>query len=148
MTFLNEDEAAEKRVLSEARVIAVVGYSPQAHRASHRIGQYLQGVGYKVYPVNPTVDEIDGMKSYPALKDVPEPIDIVDVFRQPQHLPGIVREAIDAGAKTVWAQMGVTHEDAKQAALEAGLNYAEDRCIMVEHRRLLPDTANKPRPSE
>ncbi len=136
MLDLNLDDSAMRDVLQNARVIAVVGHSDNPERTSYRIAQYLRSVGYTVYPVNPAITEVDGQPSYASLQDVPEPIDIVDVFRRSEFLPEIVEEAITAGAKTVWAQLGVHEDAAKQRALDAGLNIATDRCIKVEHARL------------
>ena len=137
MTNLNADQQAMREALANARVIAVVGHSDKPHRTSYRIAQYLRQAGYTVYPVNPTVDTIDGEKSYASLADVPESIDIVDVFRRSKHLAGVVDEAIAAGARTVWAQLGVQDEAALQTALDAGINIAMNVCIKVEHQRLL-----------
>jgi predicted CoA-binding protein len=126
-----------RNLLQTARTIAVVGHSDKPHRTSYRIAQYLRQAGYTVYPVNPAVSEIDGQPSYPDLASVPEPIDIVDVFRRSEHLPAIVAEAIQAGAKAVWAQLGVEDAQAAAAAEAAGLPIVMDRCIMVDHRSLL-----------
>ncbi|MBZ0290806.1 MAG: CoA-binding protein [Anaerolineae bacterium] len=136
MPDLNTDEQAQRDVLTQARVIAVVGHSDKPERASYQIAQYLRQAGYTVYPVNPALQQIDGQPSYASLQDVPEPIDIVDVFRQSEHLPAIVDDAIAAGAKTVWGQLGVSSEAARQKALDAGLNIIMDRCIKIEHSRL------------
>ncbi len=136
MANLNNDDAAMRAVLENARVIAVVGHSDNPARTSYRIAQYLRGAGYKVYPVNPMVSEIDGERSYASLAEIPEPIDIVDVFRRSEFLPDVVEEAIAAGAKTVWTQLGVSDAAAEQAALDAGLHVAANRCIKVEHARL------------
>ena len=137
MTDLNSDVNAMRAVLENAHVIAVVGHSDRPQRTSYRIAQYLRAAGYTVYPVNPTVSEIDGQPSYASLADVPEPIDIVNVFRRSEHLPGVIDEAIAVGAKTVWTQLGVFDAEAKQQALDAGLDVAMDACIKVEHARLL-----------
>jgi hypothetical protein len=115
----------------------VVGHSDKPHRTSYRIAQYLRDAGYTVYPVNPTVPMIDGQKCYASLADVPEPIDIVDVFRRSEHLAAVVAEAIAVGAKAVWAQLGVHDDAAQQATLDAGLDVAMDVCIKVEHQRLV-----------
>lgn len=123
--------------LTAARVIAVVGFSDNPSRTSHQIGRYLQRAGYTVYPVNPTVAQIGDLKSYASLADVPEPIDIVDVFRRSEHLPGVVEEAIAVGAKMVWAQLGVYNADAAARAAEAGLPLVMDNCIKVTHAMLL-----------
>ena len=136
MANLNRDDQAMRDVLAKARVIAVVGHSDRPYRTSYRIAQYLRRAGYTVYPVNPTVTEIDGQPSYPTLADVPESIDIVNVFRRSEYLADVVDQAIAVGAKAVWAQLGVVDETARQKALDAGLDVAMDMCIKVEHRRL------------
>lgn len=135
MTIENRNKLHD--LLVRAKVIAVVGHSDKSYRTSYRIGQYLRRAGYKVYPVNPTVDQIDGEPSYPNLAAVPEPIDIVDVFRRSEYLPVIVDEAIAVGAKAIWTQLGVADEEAARRAEEAGLDVVMDRCIMVDHEQLL-----------
>jgi predicted CoA-binding protein len=124
-------------LLERSKVIAVVGHSEKSYRTSYRIAQYLREAGYKVYAVNPTVDQIDGEKSYPNLAAIPESIDIVDVFRRSEHLQGIVEDAIAAKAKAIWTQLGIIDPKAAQRAVEAGLDVVMDRCIMVDHRQLL-----------
>ena len=136
MQNLKEDDNVMRDVLTNAKVIAVVGHSDKPDRTSYRIAQFLRGVGYKVYPVNPVVSEIDGQPCYCSLKDVPESVDIVNVFRRSEYLPAIVDEAITVNAKTVWAQLGVSDELSAQKALDAGLNIVMDACIKVEYRRL------------
>lgn len=136
MANLNQNDKAMRDVLVSARVIAVVGHSNQPHRTSYQIAQYLRRAGYTVYPVNPTVSTIDGQRSYASLAEVPEPIDIVNVFRRSEYLSGVVDEAIRVGAKAIWAQLGVVDEAARQKALAAGLDVAMDVCIKVEHIRL------------
>lgn len=133
---LNLDEQARRDVLVNSTVIAVVGMSDDPMYASYEVGKYLAQVGYTVYPVNPTIDNIDGQPTYKSLADVPEPIDIVDVFRKSMYLSGIVDEAIAVGAKTVWAQQDVYDYEAVRKALDAGLNIATDLCIRTEHQRL------------
>ncbi|MCL4297417.1 MAG: CoA-binding protein [Anaerolineae bacterium] len=127
-----------RQILEEAQVIAVVGESNDHYYTSYQVAQYLKEMGYTVYPVNPTIDEVDGDKSYPALKDVPEPIDIVDVFRSPEFLPEIIEEAIAVKAKTIWTQLGVVGLDdtPEQNAHAAGLHVVSDKCIRTEHERL------------
>lgn len=120
-------------MLANARVIAVVGHSDQPHRTSYQIAQYLRQVGYVVYPVNPTVASIDGERSYASLAEVPEPIDIVNVFRRSEHLTAVVEEAIAVGAKGVWAQLGVHDKAAAERAAAAGLTLVMDECIKVRH---------------
>ena len=135
MTIENRSEI--QKLLANAKVIAVVGYSDKPYRTSYRIGQYLRSAGYKVYPVNPTVAEIDGEPSYPDLAAIPDPIDIVDVFRRSEYLSAIVDEAIAVGARAIWAQLGVVDHNAAQRAEAAGLKVVMDRCIMVDHEQLL-----------
>ena len=138
MTDLNHDERARREILETAQVIAVVGYSDDPYMMSYEIGAYLRKVGYQVFPVNPMITEVDGITSYPSLVDVPEPIDIVDVFRNSEYLPEVVDDAIAAGAKTIWTQLGVIDVDgtALSRALEAGMNVVEDMCIRTEHQRM------------
>lgn len=130
------DEAARRSVLESAKVIAIVGRSNDPETPSYSVGQYLIDAGYTVYSVNPTLTEIDGQPVYPDLASIPDPIDIVDVFRSAPHIPQIVDSAIAAGAKSVWVQLGITNDEAREKALSAGLDYIQDRCIRVEHRRL------------
>jgi predicted CoA-binding protein len=130
-------DAQMKEILENAKVIAVVGHSDKSYRTSYQIAQYLRRVGYKVYPVNPVVAEIDGEKSYASVADIPEKVDIVDVFRRSEFLDGVVDDTIAAQADTVWSQLGVYDEGAGDKALEAGVNVVQDRCIKIEHQRLI-----------
>ena len=123
--------------LRAAKTIAVVGLSGRRYRPSHGVAEYLQRAGYRVIPVNPHETEVLGEKAYPDLASVPLPVDIVDIFRRSEHVPEIVEEAIRIGAKMVWMQEGVIHEQAAHSALAAGLKVVMDRCILKEHRRLL-----------
>lgn len=134
--MLNQDSAV-RDLLQKARVIAVVGHSDKPYRTSYQIAQYLRRAGYTVYPVNPEVTEIDGQPCYASLKDVPETIDIVNVFRRSEYLAGVVDEAAAVHAKSVWAQLGVASDEAEQKADAAHLPIVMDACIKVEHRRLL-----------
>jgi predicted CoA-binding protein len=134
---LLEDDAAIRRLLRSSHAIAVVGFSDKPHRDSFAIGHYLLSHGYAVYPVNPAIDSVLGMRSYPALSNVDAPIDIVDIFRRPEFVPPIVEAAVKIGARAVWFQLGVTHPEASSYATRHGLEVVEDRCIMVEHRRLI-----------
>ncbi len=136
MTSLAGNDGAMRNVLLNATVIAVVGHSDKPERTSYQIAQFLKSVGYIVYPVNPNVREIDGQPSYPSLNEVPQPVDIVNVFRRSEYLSEIVDEAITINAKTVWAQLGVSNQQAEQKALKAGLNIVMDACIKVEYLRL------------
>ncbi len=125
-----------ERILKESETIAVVGLSPHPTRASHSVARYLQAQGYRIIPVNPTVEEVLGEKSYPDLASVPEEVDVVDIFRRPEHVPAIVEAAIAKGARAVWMQEGIVHEEAAARAREAGLMVVMDRCMYKEHRRL------------
>jgi len=123
-------------ILGAARTIAVVGLSAKRFRPSHGVAEYLQRVGYRIIPVNPNITEVLGEKSYASLDAVPEPVDIVDIFRRSEHVPEIVEAAIRKCAKTIWMQEGVVHEDAARRAESAGLAVVMDRCILKDHRRL------------
>ena len=125
-----------QQIFRETRTIAVVGLSPDPRRDSHRVARYLQEQGYRIIPVNPTVQEVLGEKSYPDLRAVPERVDLVDIFRRPEFVPEIVDQAIEVGARIVWMQLGITHEAAARRAEQAGLTVVQDRCAMVEHRTL------------
>ena len=134
--MLTESEPI-RELLTTARTIAVVGASSKPWRDSNGIMHFLISKNYKVYPVNPNEKEIDGLQCYPDLKSIPEKIDIVDIFRNPEHVMPIIEEAIAVGAHAVWMQLGVINEDARRAAENAGLQVVMDRCILVEHRLLL-----------
>ncbi len=136
---LNEDQEARQHVLYHSTVIAVVGRSNDPYVTSYGVGKYLIEQGYTVYNVNPMIDEVDGAPSYNSLADVPEAVDIVDVFRKSDYLPEIVDQAIAIGAKTVWGQLDVTNDEAREKALAAGLNYGDNICIREEHKRLFKD---------
>ena len=130
-----QDPLTIQRVLHTATTIAIVGLSNNELRASYFVGYYLRRHGYNVIPVNPREIEILGQKSYPSLLDVPEPIDIVDVFRAPDALPGIAREAVAINAGTLWCQFGVINDEGARIAEDGGLTVIMDRCIKVEHAR-------------
>jgi predicted CoA-binding protein len=126
-----------KSLLLEAKTIAVVGASPKPWRDSGTIAEFLQKKGYKVFPVNPMYQEVLGMKCYPDLKSIPEKIDIVDIFRNPDEVMPVIDEAISVGAKSVWMQLNVVNEQAAEKAEKAGLGVVMDLCIAVEHRALI-----------
>ena len=125
-----------RRLLSTARTIAVVGLSADPRRDSHGVVLYLINAGFSIFPVNPNIESVFGLASYATLDDVPEQIDIVDIFRRPEFVPDLVEAAIMVRAKAVWMQLGVFHAHAAQRA-GAGLQTVVDRCIMVEHQRLV-----------
>ena len=122
-------------LLQRAKTIAVVGLSSNPLRASFEVTQYMQSVGYKIIPVNPNETEVLGEKSYARLEDVPEKIEIVDVFRRAEDVPPVVESAIRVGAKVVWMQLGIENAEAAERARAAGLIVVEDACVLVEHRR-------------
>jgi predicted CoA-binding protein len=123
-------------ILRVGRTIAVVGLSAKRYRPSYGVAEYMQRAGYRIIPVNPHETEVLGEKCYPDVESVPEPIDIVDIFRRSEFVPEIVEAAIRKGAKVVWMQEGVVHEEAARRAREAGLEVVMDRCILKDHRRL------------
>ncbi|MCK4838206.1 MAG: CoA-binding protein [Desulfobulbaceae bacterium] len=123
-------------LLKKYRNIAIVGLSPKNNRPSNQVAVYLMEAGYNIIPVNPGQQEILGKKCYPDLESIPEPIDIVDIFRRPEDLPPIVESAIKIGAKVVWMQQGIVNEDAAASAKKAGLTVVMDRCLKVDHRNL------------
>ena len=124
-------------ILKESKTIAVVGLSPKEERDSNRVTRYMIEVGYEIIPVNPTCDVILGRKSYSSLSEVPVKIDIVDIFRKLDAVPGIVDEAIKINAKTIWMQENIVHNGAARTAKDAGLKVVMNKCIMVEHRSWL-----------
>jgi predicted CoA-binding protein len=130
-----QDPLTIQRVINSARTIAVVGLSPNPLRASNFVGFYLLRHGYKMIPVNPRETEILGETSYASLADVPEPVDIVNVFRAPDALPEIAREAVAIGAGALWCQFGVINEEGARIAEEGGLDVVMDRCLKIEHAR-------------
>lgn len=134
------DDAQMRRMLAEARTVAVVGLSDDPSRASHGVARYLHRQGYRIVPVNPRLSEIWGLKSYPSLSAAHADgleIDLVDVFRAPEHVGPIVEEAIQVGVKAIWFQEGVVNLEAAQRAKDAGLGVVMDRCTFKEHVRLV-----------
>jgi predicted CoA-binding protein len=134
---LHPSDQQVKDLLQKAHTIAVVGLSSSRFRASYGVSQYMQSAGYRIIPVNPNEQEVLGEKSYARLEDVPEKIDVVDVFRRSEFVPEIVEAAIRVGARAIWMQDGVVDEAAAQRARDAGLFVVMDDCILREHRRLM-----------
>jgi uncharacterized protein len=130
-----QDPLTIQRVLHSAKTIAIVGLSKSELRASNFVGYYLKRHGYQVIPVNPRETEILGEKCYPSLLDVPVPVDVVNVFRAPDALPGIARDTVAIGAGTLWCQFGVINEEGAEIAAGGGVTVIMDRCIKVEHAR-------------
>ncbi len=127
-----------KRLLEQAKTVAVVGYSNKPNRPSRDVAEALKQAGYTVYPVNPTLQSTDEERIYAGLADIPAPIDVVDIFRRPEDVPEVVEAAIAVGAKAIWMQLGIVNEAAARRAEEAGLTVVMDRCMKIERRRLLP----------
>lgn len=125
-----------QRILKTTKTIAVVGLSDKPDRDSYQIASYLQQQGYKIIPVNPRIKEVLGEKAYPSLRDVPEPIDVVDIFRRSEDVPPIVDDAIAIGAKVIWMQAGIVNEEAAARAEAAGLAVIMDACMRSAHRTL------------
>ena len=130
-----QDPLTIQRLLHTASTIAILGLSGNELRASNFVGYYLKRHGYRVIPVNPREEEILGEKCYPSLRDIPEPVDVVNVFRTPDALPAIARDAVAIGAGTLWCQFGVINEEGARIAEDGGLTVIMDRCLKVEHAR-------------
>jgi hypothetical protein len=135
MTVADLDARDRPRIILGARTVALVGVSANPIRSSNFVASYLVRTDFVTYPVNPMYDEVLGLKAYPSLRDLPEPPDIVDVFRKHSEIPGVVEEAIEVGAKVVWFQLGLRHDEAARMAVDAGLKVVQDRCLKIEHAR-------------
>ena len=123
-------------ILTNSKTVAVVGLSDNPDRPSHYVAEYLQSRGYRIIPVNPAVKEVLGERSYAGLREIPVPVDLVDIFRKSESVPPVVDDAIAIGAKAVWMQEGVVHKEAAAKARAAGLKVVMDRCTLKEHARL------------
>ena len=131
-------QAAVRQSLADCKTIAVVGLSPKPHRDSFRVSKYMQDHGFRIVPINPNAHEVLGERAYASLTEAAqhERIDMVNCFRNSEDIPPIAAEAIAIGAKSLWLQIGVTHDDAAAQATAAGLVVVQNRCLMVEHRQL------------
>ena len=132
-----DDIAGLRRILREARTIAVVGLSANWFRPSYFAAKYMQDHGYRIIPVNPTYQEVLGQTCYPNLAAIPGPVDIVDCFRKPQEMVEIARAAVAMRAKVLWMQLGIVSPEAAKIAVDAGLDVVMDRCVKIEHARIL-----------
>jgi hypothetical protein len=132
----NPTSAEIRAILQTARTVAVVGLSDKPDRDSYRVAAYLQRAGYRIIPVNPAIREVLGEQAYPNLRDVPETIDVVDIFRRPDSVPPIVEDAIAIGARVVWMQDGIVHNEAADRARAAGLQVVMSKCMLREHLHL------------
>ena len=130
----------EEDILGKYKTVAVVGLSSNSERPSHRVARYLKEQGYRIIPVNPRETEVLGERSYPDLCAVPEPIEVVDIFRDPKAVPRVVAQAMYVGAKAVWMQEGIVHQAAAARARRAGIAVVMDRCMMKEHRRIMKES--------
>ncbi|HJP80605.1 MAG TPA: CoA-binding protein [Pseudonocardiaceae bacterium] len=131
-----DDPEVIRRVVTSARTVAVIGASPDPARPSHGVARYLQDAGLRIFPVNPSIDTLFGVQAYPSLADLPEPVDIVDVFRRPEYTVDIAEAAVAAKAGALWLQLGVVNEQAARIAAQGGLDVVMNRCLAIEHRRL------------
>ncbi|MGO4346278.1 CoA-binding protein [Paenibacillus sp. MCAF9] len=139
MAFENPTREHIKGILENSMTVAVVGLSDNPERVSYMVSEAMQAKGYTIIPVNPNADSILGQKSYASLKDIPVPVDIVNVFRRSEHTPPVAEEAVAIGAKTFWLQLGIANEEAAAIAAAGGLEVIMDRCIKVEDSILLPN---------
>jgi predicted CoA-binding protein len=130
--------SVEADILRRYRTIAVVGLSSDPSKPSNSVSAYMQSQGYRIIPVNPDETEVLGERAYPDLASVPEPVEFVNVFRRPQFCADVARDAAQVGAKALWLQLGIASAEARRIAEEAGMTYVEDRCVLVEHRRMAP----------
>jgi hypothetical protein len=135
-TVARGDDDLMRRILTYARTIAVVGLSSRPERPAHTVPAYLQRHGYRIIPVNPSLDEALGERAWPDLLSVPEPVDVVQIFRRSEDVPPVVEQAIQIGAKAVWMQEGIINEDAADLARRAGLDVVMHTCMRVAHQRL------------
>jgi predicted CoA-binding protein len=135
--FQNPPDEEIRELLRRVRTIAVVGLSPRTNRPSHGVAAQMQRFGYRIIPVRPAVDAVLGEKAYAALREVPDPFDLVDVFRAPEYVDQIVEECIALGAPAIWLQEGVVNIPAAERARQAGLTVVMDRCVYREYLRLL-----------
>ncbi|HXH27926.1 MAG TPA: CoA-binding protein [Candidatus Polarisedimenticolia bacterium] len=135
--LLNAGPEEIRTILRETKRIAVVGHSDDPARDSYRVGRYLAAHGYEVFAVNPAARSTEALRFYPDLDSVPPPVDLVDIFRRPEAIPSIVDAAIRIGARVIWMQEGLAHNEAAEKARAAGLRVVMSRCIMKEHRALV-----------
>jgi predicted CoA-binding protein len=132
-----DDVAGLRRILARSRTLAVVGLSAQWYRPSYFAAKYMQDHGYRIVPVNPRYEEVLGQKCYPDRRSIPHPVDLVDCFRKASDIPPLAEDAIAIGAKVLWMQLGIVNEAAAQRAVAAGLDVVMNRCVKIEHARIL-----------
>ena len=134
---LVDDIAGLRRILVSSRSLAIVGISANWYRPSYFAAKYMQDHGYRIYPVNPNYTEVLGERCYPDVESIPEPVDIVDCFRKPGEIVPLARSAVAKGAKVLWMQLGIRNDDAAAIALAGGLDVVAERCVKIEHARIL-----------
>jgi len=134
---LVDDIAGLRRILVSSRSLAIVGISANWYRPSYFAAKYMQDHGYRIYPINPNYTEVLGERCYPDVESIPEPVDIVDCFRKPGEIVPLARSAVAKGAKVLWMQLGIRNDDAAAIALAGGLDVVADRCVKIEHARIL-----------
>ncbi len=141
-------DAELRELLRQTRTIAVVGLSANPERPSNQVGWYLHHQGYRLFGINPMCPspEVFGVPVLPSLEDLPEPVDLVDVFRRPEYTPAVAGEAVAVGARALWLQLGIRSAEARAIAENGGLAYVEDRCLKVDHARLLGRLRLRPGP--
>lgn len=143
-----QDEETIREIIETAKTIAVVGLSSNPERPSHGVSAYMQRQGYRIVPVNPNEAEVLGEQSYPSLEAIPFPVDLVNVFRRPDAVPDIARQAVAIGAKALWLQLGVISLEGAKIASDAGLKVVMDRCVYVEHARLRREAQRRRREAQ
>lgn len=127
----------KKELLESSKIIAMVGLSPKTDKPSNRVASYLKTNGYRVIPVNPQYDEILGEKSYKSLSDIPEKVDVVDIFMRAENVIPVVEEAVTMKPKAIWLQLGIVNDEARAIAEKGGIDFVQDLCIKLEHARLI-----------
>jgi uncharacterized protein len=132
-----DDVAGLRRILAQSRTIAVVGLSANWYRPSYFAAKYMQDHGYRIVPVNPNYEKVLGERCYPSVTAIPHAVDVVDCFRRADEMPALAREAVAKGAKVLWMQLGIRNDDAAHIADAAGLDVVADRCVKIEHARIL-----------
>jgi predicted CoA-binding protein len=135
----NPDDQALHKLLAEIKTIAVIGLSDKPHRASYRVASYMQNKGYRIIPVNPRLKQVLGETVYPNLALIPDPVDLVNVFRKSEDVPLVMEEALPMKPRAIWLQLGISHPGAAAAAREEGVLMIMDCCLMVKHRQLFPE---------
>ena len=129
-------DQAKKELLETTKIIAVVGLSPKDDKPSNRVAIYLKAHGYRIIPVNPQYEKILGEKSYKTLSEIPEKVDVIDIFMRAENVIPVVEEAVKIQPKAIWLQLGIVNDDAKSVAEKSGINFVQDLCIKLEHARL------------